>query len=137
MKERKYLPSESQLMDRLSIVTLKSIKISENKDEYEQEADKIMNDLDILIGIRMGEFIRAAQILAVINEMIWANESKARKGEEQDLKLLKLTHSMNRVRNEAMGVINNIFGKGQDLKSDYMDSAFTKEFGLDFGGLFK
>ena len=44
--KRKYMPTLSELIDRLSIVTLKSIKISGNKEEYEKEAQDIMHDLD-------------------------------------------------------------------------------------------
>jgi hypothetical protein len=132
MKKRSYLPTASQLVDRLAIVTLKSVKIPENKKQYEKEAHAIMCDLDLLLGKNQGRFIRAAQVIGIINEIIWANESKARRGEEQDLKLLKLTHSLNRIRNEAMGVISKILGDSQDLKSDYLDSALTKEFGYDF-----
>jgi hypothetical protein len=47
---RKYLPTFSELIDRLCIVTLKSIKIPENKKEYEEEAKLIMNDLEELIA---------------------------------------------------------------------------------------
>lgn len=134
---RKYLPTFAQLCDRLSIVTLKSIKIPDNKNEYENEAKEIMSDLDKLYKKKdFGQFIRAIQINMLINEMIWSNESKARKGEEQDLKLLKLTHSLNRIRNQAMNVISNIIGERKDLKLDYMDAELTKQFGYDFGGLF-
>ena len=46
---RKYLPTLSDLIDRLSIVTLKSIKIPENKKEYEKEAHLIMQDITAII----------------------------------------------------------------------------------------
>ena len=133
---RKYVHSLASLIDRLSIVTLKSIKIPEGKIDYEREAADIMFDLDLLLGEGQGKFLRAVQITAIINEMIWANESKARKGEDQDLLLLKLTHSLNRVRSEAMSAISGMNGDAKDLKSDYMDSEFTKQFGYDFGGIF-
>ncbi len=139
---RKYILSLAMLADRLSIVTLKSIKISNNKKEYEKEAHEIMHDLDLVakdnnIKIKeFGQLIRAIQVNMLINEMIWSNESKARKGEEQDLILLKLTHSLNRIRNQAMNVISNIIGERKDLKLDYMDAELTKQFGYDFSGIF-
>ena len=46
--KRVYYPTVAQLLDRLSIVTLKSIKIHENKKEYEKEAHEIMSDLDLV-----------------------------------------------------------------------------------------
>ncbi|MCK9542893.1 MAG: hypothetical protein M0R03_12775 [Novosphingobium sp.] len=136
MKQRKYLPTLAFLIDRLSIVTLKSIKIPEHKEEYEKEANNIMEDLKTLCEKQkindFGLLIRAVQANAIINEMIWSNESGARSGKKQDLKKLKLTHSMNRIRNHSMNVISVIFGERQDLKLDYMDSEVTKEFGYDF-----
>jgi hypothetical protein len=131
--ERQYNYTLAQLIDRLSIVTLKSIKIPEGKNDYEIEASKIMADLDSWINEQgIGKVIRMIQVNGIVNEMIWANESKARKGEDQDLRLLKLTHSLNRVRGQAMAVIANHYGDAVDLKSDYMDSELTKQFGYDF-----
>jgi len=135
VQKRKYLPTIAQLCDRLSIVTLKSIKIPENKAEYEKEAKEIMHDISQFLGKNSGELFRAIQVNILANELIWANEAKARRGEAQDLELLKLTHSINRVRNQAMNVISNIVGERKDLKLDYMDAEHTKKFGYDFGGI--
>jgi len=140
-KMRSYIPTLAQLCDRLAIATLKSIKISKSKKEYEEECNQIMNDLDEIAKEKMipikdfGQFIRAIQINQLINEMIWNNESKAREGKKQDLKLLKLTHSLNRIRSQAMNVISNILDERKDLKLDYIDAKLTKQFGYDFGGI--
>ena len=37
MSERKYLPTLSELIDRLSIAQLKEVFVTEHKDEYSQE----------------------------------------------------------------------------------------------------
>ena len=137
---RKYTYTKAQLMDRLSIVTLKSIKIAEGKDECEKEAHEIMEDLDTLLGEGQGQLIRAIQINSMINEMIWSNESFVRKGvdnlsKEEIADKLQFTHSLNRVRNQAMNVISNITGERKDLKLDYMDAELTKKYGYDFGGI--
>lgn len=139
---RKYNLTMAQLIDRLAIVTLKSIKIAENKEEYEKEAHEIMNDLDELLGEGKGQFIRVIQINAIVNEQMWSNESFVRKGESKmtDTEVanaLRLTHAMNRVRNQAMNVISNIVGERKDLKLDYMDAETTKKFGYDFGKVFE
>lgn len=139
----KYNLSLAMLSDRLAITTLKSIYIRGAKEQYEKEADDIMHDIELIAKENgtyfegYGKFVRYTQILCFINSAIWANESKARKGEDQDLILLKLTHSLNRVRNEAMNQLSSIFGEDQDLKSDYMDSELTKQFGYDFSGIFR
>ena len=48
-QDRKYLPTLSELVDRLSIVQLKEVFISEHKDEYGQEIKDILHDIDILL----------------------------------------------------------------------------------------
>lgn len=136
----KYKYTTAQLIDRLSIVTLKSIKIAENKESYEQEAKEIMSDLDELLGEGKGQMIRAIQVNAMVNEMMWSNESFVRKGEstmsDTDVaNALRLTHAMNRIRSQAQNVISNILGERKDLKLDYMDAELTKKFGYDFGGI--
>ena len=49
MENRKYLPTISELIDRLSIVQLKEVFIPEHKEEYAQEIRDIIHDLDELI----------------------------------------------------------------------------------------
>jgi len=50
MSERKYLPTLSELIDRLSIVQLKEVFISEHKDEYSQEI-RDGNNLELTHGL--------------------------------------------------------------------------------------
>jgi len=131
-KNRKYFPSVSQMIDRLCIVTLKSIKVSEFKDDYEAEAKEILHDLDLLLGKDQGRFIRCVIVNAVVNEIMWANESEARKGNDKQGKRLVLTHSLNSVRNQASNNISDIMKGRKDKKLDYMSPELTKEFGFDF-----
>ena len=133
--ERKYHLTISQLIDRLFIVTLKSIKISENKKEYEEEAKLIMDDLDLLLGKNQGEFIRAIQINSLANEVIWQNESKARQGESNQDHLLKFTHSVNGVRTAAMNKISSLLGERKDLKIDCLAAESCKLNGYNFEGI--
>lgn len=134
---RKYLLTVAQLVDRLSIVNLKSIKIHENKKEYEKEAQEIMHDISRLLKKKdKGQFIRAIQINQLVNELIWSNESKARQGSSEQNHLLKLTHSLNRIRNQAMNVISHILGERKDLKLDYLDASLTQQFGYNFDDIF-
>jgi hypothetical protein len=133
--ERNYVYTTSQLIDRLSIVTLKSIKIPENKGSYEEEAMQIMADLDLILGEGKGEFIRAIQINSLSNEIIWANESKARAGGTDQDKMLKFTHSVNGVRTAAMNKISSLLGERKDLKVDCLASETCKQNGYDFSGI--
>ena len=134
-KERKYFLSTPQLIDRLCIVTLKSIKIPDNKDNYEKEADEIMHDLDLLLGEKQGMFIRAVLVNAIVNETIWSNESAARNGGSDQDTRLKFTHSLNAVRNLSTNVMASLFDGRKDLKLDYMNPKLTKDFGYDFEGV--
>ena len=137
---RKYFPTFSELIDRLSIVTLKSIKISDNKEAYEQEAQDIMHDIDEIITekkvIITAQMVRAIQIIMLSNETIWANESKARAGGSEQDNLLKFTHSVNGVRNLAKNVISKEMGERIDLKLDCLAADLCKSQGYNFEGIF-
>lgn len=51
------------------------------------------------------KMIRAILIIMLTNRYIWENESKARLGGSEQDKLLKLTHSINGIRNTAKNVL--------------------------------
>ena len=130
MTERKYLPTVAELIDRLAIVTLKSCKIPENKEKYEEEAHLIMEDLDNL-G-QNGQKVRAILMIGITNNEIWMNESQAREGGSEQDHLLKYTHSINGVRNQAKNVISNITGDRVDLKLDCIAANICKERGYNW-----
>jgi hypothetical protein len=144
---RQYLPTFAELIDRLSIVLLKSIFIPENKEAYEKEQELILHDIDDIIqehedAVPVGyqnviskkqmvnaKMIRAILVVMLTNRFIWENESKARQGGSEQDKLLKLTHSINGVRNTAKNVIAQEMGERVDLKVDALAAELTKEFG--------
>lgn len=142
---RKYLPTFAELIDRLSIVILKSIFIPENKDAYEKEQELIMHDIDeILLERKLAyqdrgstdtsldinaKTIRAILIVMLTNRYIWENESKARLGGSEQDKLLKLTHSINGIRNTAKNIIAQEMGERVDLKIDALAAELVDEFG--------
>ena len=87
MTNRKYLPTVAELIDRLSIIQLKEVFISEHKEEYAQEIKDIVHDLNKL-GLEkeydysnLGELLRAVVVLSQMNLHIWHNETKYRAGE--------------------------------------------------------
>ncbi len=128
--ERKWMPSFSELIDRLSIHQLKEVFIVEHKDKYAKEMRDIIHDLNLLIkegNIDIsGELIISIIVLAQMNAHIWYNESKARKGEAQDLHLLRLTHGLNGIRNQICNYILSIIGEEdkQDWKTDCLADEF-------------
>tara|TARA_Y100000310_G_scaffold328370_1_gene396404 strand:+ start:1216 stop:1608 length:393 start_codon:yes stop_codon:yes gene_type:complete len=119
--KRKYLPTVSDLIDRLSIVQLKEVFIPEHKEEYAEEIKDIMHDLE-LEGLD-SELIRAVIVTAQMNLHIWHNESDARKGINAG-ENLQLTHGLNGIRNTAKNKIQERFGGRKDYKVDCIAEEF-------------
>lgn len=126
MSERKYLPTLSDLIDRMSILQLKEIFIKEHKKEYAQEIQDILHDIDIIIRegniIINAETIRAISLVAQVNLHIWFSESNARKGINQGNNLL-LTHSINSARQIFKNKIQELVGGRKDYKIDTVQEA--------------
>jgi len=124
---RKYLPTLSELIDRLSIVQLKEVFIAEHKTEYSQEIKDIVDDIQLLLNEQNGqvtaETIRAIVVLSQMNLHIWHNESNYRRG-IKDGNNLELTHGINGIRNTAKNKIQEIAGGRKDYKIDCLAAEF-------------
>jgi hypothetical protein len=124
---RKYLPTLSELVDRLSIVQLKEVFIPEHKSEYSQEIADITHDIQMLLDEQDGkvtaETIRAIVVLSQMNLHIWHNESNYRKG-IKDGNNLELTHGLNGIRNVAKNRIQEVVGGRKDYKIDCLAADF-------------
>lgn len=127
MENRKYLPTLSELIDRLSIVQLKEVFISEHKDEYAKEIADIVHDIQAHINENKSEItaetIRAIIVLGQMNLHIWHNESNYRKG-IKDGNNLELTHGLNGIRNTAKNKIQEVVGGRKDYKIDCLAAEF-------------
>ena len=124
MSKRKYLPTLSELIDRLSIVQLKEVFIPQHKEEYAKEIDAIVHDIDLLMkdAELNADTIRAIVVLSQMNLHIWHNESAVRNGKEgADL---RLTHGLNGIRNTAKNKIQEIIGGRKDYKIDCLADDF-------------
>jgi hypothetical protein len=120
--ERKYLPTLSELIDRLSIAQLKEVFIPEHKEEYAQEIADICHDIEIMLP-ESSEFIRSIVVLSQMNLHIWHNESNYRKG-IKDGNNLELTHGLNGIRNTAKNKIQEKLGGRKDYKIDCLAADF-------------
>jgi len=124
---RKYLPTLSELIDRLSIVQLKEVFIPEHKEEYAEEINDIIHDLDLELSEKSvtlsGDDIRSIIVLAQMNLHIWHNESNYRKG-IKDGNDLELTHGLNGIRNTAKNKIQESVGGRKDYKIDCIAAEF-------------
>ncbi len=127
MHERKYLPTLSELIDRLSIAQLKEVFISEHKNEYAEEISDILHDIDLTLNeknvILDSKTIRAIVVLSQMNLHIWHNESNYRKG-IKDGNNLELTHGLNGIRNTAKNKIQELAGGRKDYKIDCLAAEF-------------
>jgi hypothetical protein len=127
VSERKYLPTLSELIDRLSIVQLKEVFIPEHKTEYAQEISDILHDIDLTLKqkdvIIDSKTVRAIVVLSQMNLHIWHNESNYRKG-IKDGNNLELTHGINGIRNTAKNRIQEIAGGRKDYKIDCLAAEF-------------
>lgn len=127
MKERKYLPTLSELIDRLSIVQLKEVFIPEHKAEYAEEIKAITHDIQLYLNESKepitAETIRAIVVLSQMNLHIWHNESNYRKG-IKDGNNLELTHGINGIRNTAKNKIQEVMGGRKDYKIDCLAAEF-------------
>jgi len=125
--QRKYLPTLSELVDRLSIAQLKEVFITEHKAEYGEELADILHDIDLLL--QEGEIvvdaraIRAIVVLSQMNLHIWHNETNYRKG-IKDGNNLELTHGLNGIRNTAKNRIQELSGGRKDYKIDCLAADF-------------
>tara|TARA_R110000824_G_scaffold307398_3_gene494897 strand:+ start:218 stop:625 length:408 start_codon:yes stop_codon:yes gene_type:complete len=123
---RKYLPTLSELIDRLSIIQLKEVFISEHKGEYSQEIQDILHDINICLSEVKhvdAQLIRSIVVLAQMNLHIWHNEANYRKG-LKDGNNLELTHGLNGIRNTAKNKIQEIVGGRKDYKIDCLAAEF-------------
>ena len=125
--QRKYLPTLSELIDRLSIAQLKEVFITEHKSEYASEIKDILHDIQLILDsddIKINsETIRAIVVLSQMNLHIWHNESNYRKG-IKDGNNLELTHGLNGIRNTSKNKIQEIVGGRKDYKIDCLAADF-------------
>lgn len=128
--ERKYLPTLSELIDRLVITQLKELKIPEHRSEYTKEIEDLLHDIDLILSKSYGtapleningNIIRDIIILSIMNLSIWHNEANFRKG-IKDGNNLELSHGLNGIRNTAKNRIQEAYGGRKDYKIDNVEA---------------
>tara|TARA_Y100000361_G_C11016574_1_gene267196 strand:+ start:29 stop:436 length:408 start_codon:yes stop_codon:yes gene_type:complete len=126
LKERKFLPTIEDLIDRLTIFQLKEVFLPEHKEDYAKDIQNILHDIDIILEESPGKvnakLIRALVVLSQMNLHIWHNESEVRKGTGDGN--LELTHGLNGIRNTAKNIITDVLGGRKDHKIDCLAADF-------------
>jgi len=133
MTERKYQYTFAELIDRLSIVILKSVFIPENRDEYRKELLLIEYDLDLIAEeqfriANFGRFVRAILVVMLSNRYIWENEASVR-DDGGGFERLRWTHAVNGIRATAKNIIAQRVGERVDLKIDCLAADLPKAMG--------
>lgn len=133
MTDRVYLPTLPELIDRMSIVQLKSIFIGARKAEYDVEIGLIEQDINSILADKdyrlTAQDVRAIIVTSIANRFIWENESKARAGGSDQDALLKTTHSINGVRATAKNRLAVAIGDRLDYKVDALASDLPSDMG--------
>lgn len=138
IKQRRYLPTLADLVDRLTIVQQKMIFIPEHRDEYARERESLLLDIDLILSETAPLTARAVWAISVIqlaNRFVWENETKIRDGTSTEppnvqLYRLRATHAVNGIRNTAKNILaGSVAGSRVDYKIDCMASDLPAEFG--------
>ena len=133
MAERRYLPTFAELLDRLSIVQLKSIR-TPYKEQYDAERADIEHDLGQIMeqgDMRLTAYdIRCLMLLMHVNTVIWDNEAFVRNGTKlgtaETAERLRFTHTLNGVRTQ---IKNQLYGERHEAKVDCLAADLPESFG--------
>jgi hypothetical protein len=128
---RKYHLEIGELLDRLTILQLKEVKVPETKEQVSQEIEDIVHDINIILTNSQKQitanFLRDLIVLAQFNSHICYNESEARNG-NRDGNLLLLTHSINGIRCEARNRLQRVFDGRIEKKVDCLAAEYKDQW---------
>ena len=120
-QERQFLPSLSELIDRLTVTQIKQALLGDKKKDFYNEINKLSNDIDIIIkkeNIKLNSrIIRIIVLISQINLHIWKNKDLMQENlenNEEYLKLLKLSHQLNGIRNRMKNQLLEIEGSNDE-----------------------
>ncbi len=130
-EKRKFLPPFAELMDQLTIHQIKEVLFHDNHESYAKGIKKICHDIDLLIEEKnlklSSKLIRRIIIIAQMNLHIWHNKDKMQEhlnDNETYLKLLKIAHQLNGIRNQMKNALleecgdKELSGKKTNFETD-------------------
>ncbi len=133
--QRKYEYSLGELVDILSIAQMKQVYNPELKEQYKKEIDDLVDDIQLVIAKHpqpqiTAKFLRDIIVITLYNHLIWVNEDSERKADmnEEDInwekryKQLRLTHSLNGIRNKAKNKISSLVNGRVEHKNQCLAS---------------
>jgi len=117
MAQREFLLSLAELIDRMTITQIKTVRLSDGKEDFLKELRSLRSDIDDIIsekGIKLtGEVLQSVIILSQLNLHIWINKDEMQKvidREGEYLKLLKYAHQLNGYRNNIKNSLLKLEG---------------------------
>ena len=137
--QRQFLPTFSELIDRMTVTQIKLNLIENGKEDFREELRKISSDLDLILAKNpiafSGDLILTFITIAQLNLHIWHNKDKMQenlKNEEEYLRLLKLSHQLNGYRNQLKNDLLRIEGSADksQLRSNFETDGLSFEIGL-------
>lgn len=132
--ERKHKLQLGELLDRLTILQLKEVKVPETRAMVTQEIDDILHDVNLIITNTpkihqiTAEYLRDLIILAQFNAHVWYNEASIRLGEKDSSNKLELTHSINGIRVEARNRLQRMVDGRIEKKVDCLAAEFKEQW---------
>jgi hypothetical protein len=117
----KYDPGE--LIDKLTILQIKEIKLQKPKNNFKVEIKKIIKDINAYLKGKINiKLINYIIILSQINLYIWDLREEIYVKNKIDKKKLKLSHQLNAIRNIAKNKISknllNLNNKSADHRTN-------------------
>ena len=137
---RQFLPSLSELIDRLTVTQVKLNLLVENSEDFSSEVTKLINDINLIVNEKKieisGELIRAIVMISQINLHIWRNKDLMQENLENEseyLSYLKKAHQMNGVRNLLKNYILGLEGisDASQLRSNFEVDGLEWKLNLD------
>lgn len=114
----KYDPGE--LIDKLTILQIKEIKLQKPKNNFKVEIKKIIKDINAYLKGKINiKLINYIIILSQINLYIWDLREEIYIKNKIDKKKLKLSHQLNAIRNIAKNKISKNLLNLNDKSTDH------------------
>ena len=113
-----YDPGE--LIDKLTILQIKEMKLPKSKANFNEGIKKIIKDINKYLNGNIDiKLINYVIILSQINLYIWNLREQIYKESKMDKKKLKLSHQLNAIRNIAKNKISKILYKQKNKPINY------------------
>jgi hypothetical protein len=111
-KERQFLLPLAELVDRLTIDQIKEVLLPEHCESFAREMEKIEHDIDTIVGEKdvhlTARLLRMVIVIAQMNLHIWQNKDLMERNPDDTeayLRLLKLSHQLNGVKNRIKNLL--------------------------------